>query len=376
MFGLVRKAALFLLLICICAQDCAAISAQGYALVESGTGRLVSGKNMNARLPMASTTKIMTGLLACESGQLDSVIAVPKEAVGVEGSSLHLVAGEEMTLRDLTYGLLLESGNDAANAIAYALEGSISGFAEKMNRRAAELGLNDTHFVNPSGLDDAAHYTSALDLARLGAFAMKNGEFAKIVSTYTARIPYNGIRDGRALCNHNELLKMYGGAIGIKTGYTRRSGRCLVSCAQRGGITLVAATLNGHEDFDDHITLLNRGFETLKTRPLFAGYPDVSLPVLFGASGLVTCGYDTDLNAVLTDDEAARVRYEIRMPGFALAPVAQGEKAGEIVFLLDDTVLARTDLLAEYSVALQKPAPGFLRELWNKLTGNAGPAPS
>jgi D-alanyl-D-alanine carboxypeptidase len=184
---------------------------------------------------MASTTKIMTGLLACESGRLDETFTVPAEALKVEGSSMGLVAGEKLTLRELTYGLLLESGNDAAGAIACLMDGSIPAFAERMNRRAGELSLTGTHFANPSGLDDAAHYTTALDLARLGAVAMKNAEFSAIVSTYTARVPYNGIQSGRLLCNHNELLNLYEGTIGIKTGYTRRSGRCLVSCAVRNG---------------------------------------------------------------------------------------------------------------------------------------------
>lgn len=362
---MLKKTGLVLAVLCLCLLTTGAVSAQSFALVEASSGRLLRGRETDRKLPMASTTKIMTGLLACESGRLDETFTVPAEALKVEGSSMGLVAGERLTLRELTYGLLLESGNDAAGAIAYLLDGSIPAFAERMNRRAAALGLTGTHFANPSGLDDAAHYTTALDLARLGAAAMKNEEFAAIASTYTARVPYNGIQGGRLLCNHNELLNLYEGAIGIKTGYTRRSGRCLVSCAVRNGVKLVAATLNGHEDFDDHTALLDYGFKTIRPQLLFSSPPYLPLKVLFGEAKSVSCGCDLSLTASLSDAELTRLRTEVLMPEFVYAPVCEGKKVGTLVFRLDGVTVAEADIRAEDTVDLKRPQPGLAERFLN-----------
>lgn len=356
-----KKLTSIVISILIFITPCEAYSARGYALIELNTGRMLAGQNIYTRLPMASTTKIMTGLLACESKKFDNVYTVPAEAIRVEGSSMGLRAGEKITLRDLTYGLLLESGNDAANVIAYCLDGSIPAFAKRMNNRAAELGLKNTHFANPSGLDNEAHYTTALDLARLGAYAMQNKDFAKIASTYTAKITYDGNPDGRTLYNHNALLKTYEGTIGIKTGFTKRSGRCLVSCARRNGITLVAATLHGYDDWNDHKALLNYGFSVLKNTNLFTSYPDITSNVVGGTADKVNCSYSTDVTAGLKSDELSRVEMQINMPKFAYAPVKQGQKMGELIFTLDGKTLNKTDILADNSVAykMEKPKPGM-----------------
>lgn len=330
---------------------CKAVSAKSYALVEQSTGRMIAGQNTDTRLPMASTTKIMTGLIACESGKFDTVYTVPEEAVIVEGSSMGLKAGEKITLRDLTYGLLLESGNDAANTIAYCVSGSIPEFIKKMNAKAQELGLKNTHFITPSGLDDKEHYTTALDLARLGACAMKNKDFAKIVSTYKTRVTYSGIKDGRVLVNHNELLKTYDGAIGIKTGFTKKSGRCLVSCAQKNGVTLVAATLHSPDDWNDHKELLNYGFSILKSYPLFSACPKIDEKVTGGREKHVSCTYNRSLSASLKDGEINRVKMEIKMPKSVRAPVNTGQKIGEILFTLDGIPVAKTDVVSAASIA-------------------------
>lgn len=340
-------------------------SAKSYALVEMKTGRVLASQNADLRMPMASTTKIMTGLIACESGRFDTVFTVPEEAIKVEGSSMGLQAGEKITLRDLTYGLLLESGNDAANTIAYCLEGSIPKFAEKMNERAEKLGLENTHFVNPSGLDNIEHYTTSLDLARLGAYAMQNKDFAKIVSTYKAKITYNGAQNGRTLCNHNELLKMYEGAIGIKTGFTKKSGRCLVSCAQRDGITLIAATLKCPDDWNVHKTLLDYGFGQLKSCKLFTSAPQISAQIVGGTVNSVKCTYSTDLNAGLKSDEMSRVKMQINMRKFYYAPVKANQKMGEIVFTLDGGVLAKTDIIANESAGFYKREPNIFEKFLN-----------
>jgi D-alanyl-D-alanine carboxypeptidase len=229
-----------------------------------------------------------------------------------------------------------------------------------MNRRAEELGLGNTRFENPSGLDGAAHYTTALDLAMLGAYAMKNRDFAEIVSTYKTRITYKGVKNGRLLVNHNEMLRTYDGAIGIKTGYTRRSGRCLVTCAERDGVILVAATSNGRDDWNDHRSLLDYGFGQLKRYNLFSTCPEITANVVGGMSETVRCDYGRDVTAVLKSDEHSRVKMRIEMKKFYYAPVSEGQAMGKIVFTLDDQVLAETGITAAESAGASEKK-GLLR---------------
>ena len=355
-----KRARILLVVLALCCGlpgRARAVSAKSYALVDAETGRLILGSNVTERLPMASTTKIMTGLLACESGRLDEEFVVPEAPLRVEGSSMGLVPGERLTLRDLTYGLLLESGNDAANTIAYLLAGSLEAFAEMMNEKARELGLTNTHFDNPSGLDGPTHYTTALDLARLGAHAMKNKEFAEIVGTREKRVPYDGIQNGRRLVNHNALLKLYDGACGIKTGFTKKSGRCLVSCARRNGLTLVAATLNGPDDWNDHMYLLNYGFSVLKPTPLLTVSPDIRATVVGGEKDFVSCRVDTEnLTAALRPEEVPRVKMHVLLRPFYYASIEKGQKLGDVGFTLDGVEIARRPVLAWEDVAQIRPS--------------------
>ncbi len=257
------------------------VSAKAAVLLDANDGRILYEKNALARLPMASTTKIMTALVALESASLDSVVTIPSAAVGVEGSSVYLTVGERLTLRELLYAVLLSSANDAATAVAIAISGSVESFADKMNATAARLGLRDTHFVNPHGLDADGHYTSALDLARLTACALKNQEFRRIVSTYKHEI--SGPAGARLLVNHNKLLKNYDGCIGVKTGFTKKTGRCLVSAAERDGLTLVAVTLADPDDWRDHAAMLDYGFEFYaRFSPAKAGQAMATLPIVGG----------------------------------------------------------------------------------------------
>lgn len=334
-----------------------AVSARSYALVEQTTGRVIADGNMQVRLPMASTTKIMTGLLACESGQMDKTVTVPAEALTVEGSSMGLVPEEQLTLRSLVYGLMLESGNDAANSIAMLLGGSIDGFAAQMNAKARALHLSNTHFENPSGLGADDHYTTALDLARLGAYAMNNPDFAKIVGTQRITVSYNGIQNARTLVNHNRLLGSYAGEIGIKTGFTKKSGRCLVSCARRGGVTLVLATLNDPDDWRDHTALLDQGFAVLQTHTLLTTPVERRVRVVNGVQNAVTVRCDAPVSAALRADEVGGVSMQARLPGSVAAPVQSGQKVGELRFLLGGKEIAHGDLLATAAVAKVPPKP-------------------
>ena len=210
-------------------QPAADAPADAAYLIEANSGRVLYTKNENAHLPMASTTKIMTALLAIESGRMDETVTVPDEAVGTEGSSMYLKKGETLRFSDLVYGLMLTSGNDAAVAIACLLDGSTAAFADRMNARAEALGLNDTHFVTPNGLHDPNHYTSARDLAMLSAKALEDPTFAKIVSTQYHRTEGS---NPRTLKNKNRLLWEYEGGVGVKTGYTKKAGKCLVFAAE------------------------------------------------------------------------------------------------------------------------------------------------
>lgn len=232
---------------------------------------------------MASTTKIMTALLAIERLDPETVVTVPKEAVGIEGSSIYLTEGEQITVSDLLYGLMLESGNDAATALAIAAGGTVEDFVRLMNERAAELGLEDTHFSNPHGLSADDHYTTAYDLARLTCAALENETFASIVSCKTKTIS-----DGRRyLSNHNRLLRSYEGCIGVKTGYTLATGRTLVTAAERDGLTLVAVTLNDRSDWADHTRLLDYGFAHYESVAL-EGVSGTPLPVVGGVAESVS----------------------------------------------------------------------------------------
>jgi len=238
-----------------------ALSAQKAILMDAQTGRTLYEKSADSRSLIASTTKIMTALIVCEQCNVLDRMRIPKEAVGIEGSSMYLKEGEVLTVQELLYGLMLHSGNDAAVALAIYCGGTVEGFAGLMNDKAYRLGLTGTHFENPNGLDSPGHYSTARDLAVLTAYAMRNPIFRQTVSTKTVRI------GERTLTNHNKLLWRVDGADGVKTGYTKAAGRILVSSATRDGRRLVAVTINDGNDWADHKALLEDGFSkyTLRT---------------------------------------------------------------------------------------------------------------
>lgn len=263
-----RKIIIFLLIILNITSvsvRASAISAQSAVLIDKNYARILYEKNAHEKLPMASTTKIMTALLACESGKMKEIVTVSAFASGTEGSSLWLKVGEKLTLEELTYGLMLKSGNDAAVAIAEYLGGSVDAFALMMTQRAKELGAKNTSFKNPHGLDAQEHYTTAYDLALIAREAMKNEKFAQIVSTKNYTIPMQGEKWDRALKNHNKMLWRYDGCNGIKTGFTKKCGRCLVTSAKKDDEEFICVTLNAPDDWSDHTTLLDYGFENYET---------------------------------------------------------------------------------------------------------------
>ena len=284
-FILKKIGSLFLILALLISVPFSTEAGAGAFLVMDGrTQTVLEERNGELTLPMASTTKIMTALIVLEKVNLNEIVEIPQEAVGVEGTSLYIKKGEKYTVEELLYGLMLQSANDCAEALAwYAGKGNVSSFVDQMNAKAKSLGLKNTKFANPSGLPDKEHYTTAHELALIMFYAMKNQEFRKI----TAAAQYK-IHD-KTIVNHNKLLKLYPNCIGGKTGYTMAAGRCLVSVAERRGVSLICVTLGIRDDWNIHTNAYEKWFGKTKERTLDeAGDFSVRLRVAGGGEGIAT----------------------------------------------------------------------------------------
>ena len=333
------------------AQDGApVISASSAALLEMASGKFLYTKDAYTRRPMASTTKIMTALVAIENADLSESVCIPADAVGIEGSSLYLQIGETLTVEQLLYGLLLQSANDAATALALHISGGIPEFSALMNQKAAELSLTDTNFTNPHGLHADSHYTTAHDLAVIAAEAMENVTFRTIVATKKYTIPATERSQTRVLVNHNKLLSLDENAVGIKTGFTKKSGRCLVGAAEKNGIRLITVTLNAPDDWNDHRELFSYGFSQTELRTLAkAGELRFTLPVIGGECDRVLCVNSEDVTVVLPKTAPAPT-VNLKLPHFTAAPVKEGEVLGTVEFLLDGKVIASASLCAAATI--------------------------
>ena len=347
-----KKIAVILVLILVFAVPVKAegglsVSAKAAVLINGENGEIVFSKNSDKKLPMASTTKIMTALLLCEYGNLEREVTVTAEMLRVEGSSMGLLAGDKVTLHDLLYGLMLASGNDAANVIAFTVGGSINGFVDMMNAKARELELTSTHFETPSGLDGDSHYTTAYELALLTKYAMQNEEFCKAVASKTATLNYGNPPYRRTLTNHNKLLKMYDGVVGVKTGFTKKSGRCLVSAAKRDGKFLIAVTLNAPNDWQDHKTMLQYGFSAIKQThftPFVNGY---TIPVINGEKDTLSIKIEPlTINSLDTENLSCK----IYLQKFLYAPIKQGEEVGKAVYMQGDKILSEKPILSNKDI--------------------------
>lgn len=325
------------------------VSAKSAVLIDASTGKIIFEKSAELRMPMASTTKIMTALCALEHADFKAPVYVDPRAVGIEGSSAYLKAGERLTVEELLYCLMLSSANDAAAAIAYAISGSIDEFASLMNEKARELGLANTHFDNPHGLDSKNHYTTALDLANLTRYALQNKKFAKIVATNSMQIE-NGV-SSHSLYNHNRLLRTYRGCIGVKTGYTKVSGRCLVSAAERDGLRLICVTLNAPDDWNDHTALLDYGFSNFYAQKLCAVAESFyEIPVVSGESGRAFCVAAKALYLTRALGDEGEVSCTVECERFLWRLPKNGEKLGQLVFKIDGKTVATVDLVAHIIV--------------------------
>ena len=335
------------------------ISAQKAIVTDAGTGRVLYEKDAYSRSLIASTTKIMTALVVCEQCNVLDRMKIPKEAVGIEGSSMYLREGEVLTLQELLYGLMLSSGNDAAVALAIYCGGTVEGFVQMMNEKAYRLGLNGTHFENPNGLDSPNHYSTAADLAALAAYAMENPIFRQTVSTKTVRV------GNRTLQNHNKILWRVEGADGVKTGYTKAAGRILVSTAIRQGRRLICVTINDGNDWQDHQTLLEDGFSGYTLRSIVRDGDYLgSVSVLGGQSDQVQLLAAGDFSFPLSKEETAQI--QLSGPGFAYAPVVQGETAGYAYICLNGKAVGKVPVIYGQTVELEEPEE---QHFWKKWFG-------
>lgn len=327
----------------LCRAQAVSTSATSAILMDADSGRVLYEQNADKRMLIASTTKIMTALVAIRDGDLSDTVKVSRNAAYTEGSSMYLKEGERLTLETLLYGLMLCSGNDAAVAVAEHVGGSVERFVQRMNETAKELGLTATSFANPNGLDAEDHYSTARDMAVLACAAMEHETLARIVSTRSISI------GGRTMTNHNKLLGYMQGCIGLKTGYTKAAGRTLVSCAERNGQRLVAVTLQDGNDWADHQMLYEYGFSTYpRQRLAVLGQELGQAPVAGGIQSRVSAAAAEGFVWPKADGELLKTRFEWE-PGLT-APLAAGSKVGQAVFLLNGNEIGRVDLLSGEAV--------------------------
>ena len=322
-------------------------TAKGMAVLEMESGRVLFSKNMDTKLKMASTTKIVTALTVinnCEN--LDEPFKINNKAVGIEGTSIYLKYNEVLTARELLYGLMLRSGNDASVALALHCANTIEEFAEMMNETAKQCGALNSHFVNPHGLDADEHYTTAYDLALITTKALQNPTFKEIVSTKNIKIS-GGEQGTRYLVNKNRLLNSLDGCIGVKTGFTSKAGRCLVSAVERDGMTIVAVVLNCGPMFEESTDLLNLAFTKYKNVELLKSYNYIcNIPVIDGEKNKVRVYNPKGFSYPLTMEEQSKVSIDYDLPNQLKAPIKAESKVGTAKVYFDDKLLFETDILA------------------------------
>lgn len=352
-----RIAALLMMLACVwtlfpdrAAAEEVGTSALACVIIDEASGRVLLSHNAEAPLPMASTTKVMTALLALESGDLDAPVTCSRNAFGVPGTSIYLSEGETLTLREMLYGLMLASGNDAATAIAEHIGGSVPDFCAMMTARAAELGCKHTVFLTPHGLPCEGHYTTAHDLALIAREAMTHPEFREIAGTSRATIPWESRGYDRVLNNKNRLLTTYEGATGIKTGYTKKAGRCLVFGAERDGMRIIGVVLNCWDWFNEAARLMDIAFERYEAvTMLHAGEAVATLDVLLTDGCTVDAVLSADLTGVFAKGSIPQV--EIDLPDSVEAPVQKGQVLGTARLLSGGVTMAEAPLLASGDAA-------------------------
>lgn len=339
------------------------MSAESAILIDVQSGRVLLEYNPHVKLPMASTTKIMTALVSLENGELKDKIKIKNDAVGIEGSSIYLYEDEDIILEDLLYGLMLRSGNDSAVAIANYIGGNLEEFAEMMNKKAKEIGVNNTNFVNPHGLHDDNHYSTSYDLSLITREAMKIEEFKEIAKTKT----WKANRDKNNLFyNKNSTLWEYEGGDGVKIGYTKRAGRCLVSSATRNGTQLISVVLNDRNWFDDCYRLMDYGFDNFATYIIFdKGQYFNKISINNGVKDHISIVTKESFSYPLKEEELGKVKLHIDLPDIIEAPIKKGDFIGNVAVYLDGKLIHEEKLVAKESINGLSPVKKILKKFQN-----------
>lgn len=359
---LLIAASLFLTNLAFAAPDPPNIVAKSAIVLDAATGKVLYSRNAEERRYPASTTKIMSLIVALEHSNLDDMVTTSKNAFGTEGSTLWLTEGEKLKMLDLLYGIMLASGNDATVAVAEHISGSVEKFAQLMTEKAHAIGANDTHFTNPNGLPDPNHFSTAHDLAKITAYGYKKPIFTEIISTKNKVIPWAGKDHDRDLYNENRMLWLYEGGNGVKTGYTDAAGRCLVSGAMRNGIQLITVVLDSDTMWDDSIALLDFGFTQVKPEAIF-NQGDILKTIRVGNGKSDTVKLITGTNMVIpvSGNDKDEFRTVIESPSKVEAPVVKGQKLGVVKMYYQNTEIAVVDLLANENIE-RKSFFGILTE--------------
>lgn len=364
---MLKRIFIFLTVFCLMTVSASAledsdISAECAVVISQQTGEIVFQKNAYKRHSMASTTKIMTSLIAAQSGRLHDEIVVSDKMIQVEGTSMGLLPGDRVSLYELICGMLLPSGNDAANVTAYHIGGNVENFAKLMNDEAKIIGMRDTNFVTPSGLDNENHYSTAYDMALLGRYAVKNPVFKSVCSSKSITLSYGNPPYRRTLYNHNRLLESYKYALGIKTGFTKKSGRCLVSYAEKDGTGLIAVTLNAPNDWNDHKIMLDYGFSKMKRHSFKATVPDRIAVVGGNVENLPLKCEPFEYDSMKQEN----IVQKFYVDRFAYAPIKKGDKFGEVKFYINGECIGSSDITAASDVALseqKQEEKGFFQKI-------------
>lgn len=343
------------------------VSAETYVLYCADNGQILAAKDENKRMKPASTTKIMTTLLDLEAAaSCDEIVTFTKE-MAAEGSSMYLELGEKVRLSDLAVGMMMSSGNDAANAAALSLSDSFEDFSELMNGRAKQIGMDNTHFITPSGLDDDDHYSTAYDMALLMTYALENEDFAKLSAKKSAKVDFVEPEKHITYSNHNRLLSLYEYCIGGKTGYTMAAGRCLVSAARKDGLTLVCVTMNDRNDWDDHIKLYNYGFDNYFSENSNDSEFMAEIPCVGGTVDTVDVVGEKDISVVLPAKDKSKLERKVYIDSFLYAPIAKNQTVGRIDYIVDGNRVASVNVISADNVEIKKDNSIFnkIKELFS-----------
>lgn len=350
-----RKILIILSVLFIFFQNVNAMSAESAIVMDADSGRILYEHNAHTKRGIASTTKIMTAIIVIENCNLDDIVKISSKAALTEGSSMYLKANDKYTVEDLLYGLMLNSGNDAATALAEHTSGNIENFAKLMNDKARKIGMKNSSFTNPHGLDNENHYSTSYDMALLTRYALKNDTFREIVGTKKKIIETNNNEKYKYLTNHNKLLSIYQWCKGVKTGFTKKCGRCLVSYSEKNGVKLITITLNAPDDWNDHINLYNNLFDK------YSQYNMIKNNDYIGSVNIENSHEKTlklycckAINLTLSEEEYKKIKIEYNYPDSIKAPIHINQPIGKINIKIDNKILATADIVSKYGITETK----------------------